>query len=203
MFGASDAKDVSPLEAFMTDDVRMRLGNAETVQGKPAFVEAVNAFLASVAAFRHEVLNVWSDGDALIAEFDVHYTRLDGRGVTVPCCNRVPAPGGLGCGVPQLHRRHARVLLTRLWALLRSSSGRARSAATGGTATGASNRWPVMVIVWVLVRGRLDATTVSRRGTPISTSANDQPWSPGHEATAVDAGCRGHLQPTSGRAVAA
>ena len=25
--------------------------------------------------------------DALIAEFDVHYTRLDGREVTLPCCN--------------------------------------------------------------------------------------------------------------------
>jgi hypothetical protein len=28
----------------MTDDVRVRLGNAEPVQGKSAFVDAVNAF---------------------------------------------------------------------------------------------------------------------------------------------------------------
>jgi ketosteroid isomerase-like protein len=87
IFAAFDAKDVSALAAFMTDDVRLRLGNAEPVQGKSAFVEAVNAFLASVGGFRHQVLNVWSDGDALIAEFDVHYTRLDGGEVTLPCCN--------------------------------------------------------------------------------------------------------------------
>ena len=87
IFGAFDAKDVSAFASFMTDDVRLRLGNAEPVQGKPAFVEAVSAFLASVTGFRHEVLNVWSDGDALIAEFDVHYTRLDGREVILPCCN--------------------------------------------------------------------------------------------------------------------
>ena len=87
IFGAFDAKDVSALAAFMSDDVRLRLGNAEPVQGKPSFVEAVSAFLASVAGFRHEVLNVWSDGDALVAEFDVHYTRLDGGEVTLPCCN--------------------------------------------------------------------------------------------------------------------
>jgi ketosteroid isomerase-like protein len=87
MFATFDAKDVSALAAFMTDDVRLRLGNAEPVQGKSAFVEAVNAFLASVAGFRHKVLNVWSDGDALIAEFDVQYTRLDGGEVTLPCCN--------------------------------------------------------------------------------------------------------------------
>jgi ketosteroid isomerase-like protein len=87
MFATFDAKDVSGLAAFMTDDVRLRLGNAEPVQGKSALLEAVNAFIASVAGFRHEVLNVWSDADALIAEFDMHHTRLDGREVTVPCCN--------------------------------------------------------------------------------------------------------------------
>jgi ketosteroid isomerase-like protein len=87
MFATFDAKDVSALAAFMTDDVRLRLGNADPVQGKSAFVEAVNAFFASVEGFRHQVLNVWSDGDALIAEFDVHYSRLDGREVTLPCAN--------------------------------------------------------------------------------------------------------------------
>jgi ketosteroid isomerase-like protein len=87
MFAVFDSKDVSALAAFVTDDVRLRLGNAEPVQGKSAFVEAVNVFLASVGGFRHEVLNVWGDGDALVAEFDVHYTRLDGDEVTLPCCN--------------------------------------------------------------------------------------------------------------------
>ena len=87
MFATFDAKEVSTLASFTTDDVRLRLGNAGAVRGKPAFIEAVVAFLASVAAFRHQVINVWSDGDVVVAEFDVHYTRLDGREVTVPCCN--------------------------------------------------------------------------------------------------------------------
>jgi ketosteroid isomerase-like protein len=87
MFATFDAQDVFGLARLVTDDVRLRLGNAEAVQGKSAFVEEVNAFVASVGGFRHEVLNVWSDGDALIAEFDVHYTRLHGDEVTLPCCN--------------------------------------------------------------------------------------------------------------------
>ena len=87
IFATFDAKDVSKLAGFMTDDVRLRLGNAEMIQGKTAFVDAVNAFLASVAGVRHEIVNVYRDGDAAIVEFDVHYTRHDGNVVTLPCCN--------------------------------------------------------------------------------------------------------------------
>jgi ketosteroid isomerase-like protein len=87
IFEAFDAKDVSAFASFVTDDVRLRLGNAEPVEGKSAFVEAVNAFLGSVAAFRHEIIDVWRDGDVLVTELAVHYTRLDGGQVTLPCCN--------------------------------------------------------------------------------------------------------------------
>jgi ketosteroid isomerase-like protein len=87
VFSAFDAKDVSALVRLVTDDVRLRLGNAGTVEGKAAFVDAVNEFLGSVAGFRHEIINVWRDGDTLVTELEVHYTRLDGKQVTIPCCN--------------------------------------------------------------------------------------------------------------------
>lgn len=98
IFSAFDAKDVSALAALMTDDVRLRLGNAEMVQGKAAFIDAVNVFLGSVASFRHEIIDVWRDGDALVIELEVHYTRLDGQRVTVPCCNVFQLRGGLVSG---------------------------------------------------------------------------------------------------------
>jgi ketosteroid isomerase-like protein len=87
VFAAFDAKDVATLTSLVRDDVRIRLGNAEEAQGKPAFVEAVEAFVASVAAFHHHVLNVWRDGDTLIVQLEVRYTRHDGGEVTLPCCN--------------------------------------------------------------------------------------------------------------------
>jgi hypothetical protein len=34
IFAAFDAQDVTALAAFMTDDVRSRLGNADVVEGK-------------------------------------------------------------------------------------------------------------------------------------------------------------------------
>jgi ketosteroid isomerase-like protein len=87
VFATFDAQDVETLSSFMTDDVRLRLGNAEVIEGRPAFIAAVDAFLASIAGVRHEILHVYGDGDDAIVEFDVHYTRHDGNVVVVPCCN--------------------------------------------------------------------------------------------------------------------
>jgi ketosteroid isomerase-like protein len=87
IFATFDARDVSKLADFMTDDVQLRLANAELIQGRTAFVDAVSAFLGSVAGVRHEIINVFTDRDAVIVEFDVHYTRHDANVVTLPCCN--------------------------------------------------------------------------------------------------------------------
>jgi hypothetical protein len=54
-FAAFDAHDVTTLVGFTTEDIQLRLGNAETVHGKTAFVDAVNAFHGSVAAVRYEI----------------------------------------------------------------------------------------------------------------------------------------------------
>jgi ketosteroid isomerase-like protein len=94
-FAAFDAQDVTTLASFMTDDVQLRLGNAAPIHGKPALVGAVDAFLASIGGVRHEILRVYGSGDAVIVEFDVHYTRRDGNVVTLPCCNVFRLRGGL------------------------------------------------------------------------------------------------------------
>jgi len=69
------------------DRRRPQLGNADVVEGKAEFVEALQVFFGSVAGFRHTVTNVWSDLDAVIAELKGHYIRLDGTELTLPCCN--------------------------------------------------------------------------------------------------------------------
>jgi hypothetical protein len=87
-------------------------GNAEPVEGKTAFLEAVNAFLGSIAGFRHEIIDVWRDGDVLVTELAVHYTRLDGGPETLPCCNVFRLRDGSVAEVPQLHRHHSRLRMT-------------------------------------------------------------------------------------------
>jgi ketosteroid isomerase-like protein len=95
VFAALDAQDPAAVAAYMTDDVRMRLGNADLVEGKAAFREATAAFVASITAIRHEITSMWSVDDVVIAEMDVHYERLDGRKVTLPVCNVFRVRGGL------------------------------------------------------------------------------------------------------------
>ena len=87
VFAALDARDSDAVTACMTDDVRMRLGNADLVEGKANFREATAAFVASITAIKHEITCMWSVDDVVIAEMDVHYERLDGRKVTLPVCN--------------------------------------------------------------------------------------------------------------------
>jgi hypothetical protein len=92
----------------VTDDVRLQIGNADVVNGKAEFTWALEAFFASVAGFPHTVTNVWSDVDAVITELNVHYTRLDGIELTLPCCNvfrglRVPR---MRAAARQQHQRH-------------------------------------------------------------------------------------------------
>ena len=95
VFAALDAKDTGGLGAQMTDDVRMRFGNADVVHGKPAFLEAAQTFVASIEATRHEVHSMWNIDDVVVAEMDVHYDRLDGGRVTLPCTNVFRVRDGL------------------------------------------------------------------------------------------------------------
>jgi ketosteroid isomerase-like protein len=87
VFAAFDAKDVAALAALMTEDVRLQLGNADVVNGRAELIEALDTFFVSVAGVRHVVTDVWSDRNVVIAELSVHYTRLDGTAITLPCCN--------------------------------------------------------------------------------------------------------------------
>jgi ketosteroid isomerase-like protein len=94
MFAAFDLNDISTLATLVTHDVRLQLMNSDAVEGQHAFATAVGAFHESIAGVRHEILDLWVDGETVVAELRVHYTRHDGRGVTLPCCNVFRLRGG-------------------------------------------------------------------------------------------------------------
>jgi ketosteroid isomerase-like protein len=87
-FEAVDGKDTDYLAHRFAEDVTFRFGNGDVVEGRPAVVATCEAFLASIAGIRHEIEHLWQVGtDRVVALMTVHYERLDGGRVSLPCAN--------------------------------------------------------------------------------------------------------------------
>jgi ketosteroid isomerase-like protein len=88
LFAATDAKDVAANAAYVTDDVELRFGNNEPVVGKVAYEAMSTQFYASLKSLRHEIHSLWTvEDDVVITEMTVHYERLDGQQLSLPCAN--------------------------------------------------------------------------------------------------------------------
>src|SRR5438128_2736436 len=88
LFAAVDTRDpAAPLE-HLTDDIRFRFGNGPEVNGKAEFERGGVDFFGSLGGIRHDVTALWEpEPDVAIAEMQVHYTRLDGSRISLPCVN--------------------------------------------------------------------------------------------------------------------
>jgi ketosteroid isomerase-like protein len=88
LFEAVDRKDTVSLAQLFADDIAFRFGNADVVAGRPAVVQACEAFLAGIAGIRHEIEQLWQvDDDRVVAVMTVHYEKLDGGRLSLPCAN--------------------------------------------------------------------------------------------------------------------
>jgi ketosteroid isomerase-like protein len=88
LFATTDAKDIAANATHVTDDVELRFGNNDPVVGKDAYIAMSEEFYASLASLRHEIHSLWTvDDDIVITEMTVHYERLDGQRLSLPCAN--------------------------------------------------------------------------------------------------------------------
>jgi ketosteroid isomerase-like protein len=88
LFATTDQKDVEANAAHLTEDVELRFGNNEPVIGKDAYMAMSRDFFASLKGLRHEIHSIWAvDGNVVITEMTVHYERLDGQRLSLPCAN--------------------------------------------------------------------------------------------------------------------
>jgi uncharacterized protein (TIGR02246 family) len=90
MFAAVDARDAEGVAEYLTDDVVWALGSFDPTEGKETFVANVKASTQRIKGIRHEIHDLWhatEDPDVVIARMTVHYTKLDGSSVSLPCCN--------------------------------------------------------------------------------------------------------------------
>ncbi len=87
MFAVADTLDVDNYVTYLAPDVYFRFGNAEPLTGRDAVRDAVGHFFTTIKGLQHTIVQEWHDGDTIIQQLDVTYTRLDGNKVTLPAVN--------------------------------------------------------------------------------------------------------------------
>ena len=100
VFATMDAGDLDAMVKHMTDDVTTRFGNHAEICGRAAFRALFNEVGQAISRLRHDVLDLWhavEDFDVWVVRLNVSYRLLDGRVVTLPCCNVFRMRGDLIC----------------------------------------------------------------------------------------------------------
>lgn len=95
LYKAVDSMDTKRFAEFLAPDAEFAFGNSPPVKGREAIAAYSGAFLAMIAGIRHEILDVWSSGDALFLRQLVTYTRKDGKQVQLPAANILLLKDGL------------------------------------------------------------------------------------------------------------
>ena len=92
---ALDSGEVDRYVAHFTEDARFRFGNSPPVYGRDEIRAGAQSALDLVTAIRHSIVGVWRQGDVVIAEFSIDFTRPDGDVVTLPCASIMRFEGEL------------------------------------------------------------------------------------------------------------
>lgn len=80
---ALDAKDPERYGSFLADDCVLRMNNGEPVDGKAAVIGGLSQYWATFGSLEHDLLNIYGTDSAFMLEALNHYTRLDGKPVTL------------------------------------------------------------------------------------------------------------------------
>ena len=95
LFASIDAMDTESFLGFIHEDATFRFGSSPAVTGHVAIKAAVESFFASFAALKHDLQRLVADGNAVVCEGDVAYTRHDGSAITLPFANVFETDNGL------------------------------------------------------------------------------------------------------------
>jgi ketosteroid isomerase-like protein len=90
VLAAIDAGDLAAATHHLCDDVTVLFGNFEPLIGAAGFTELFQQFTGSLQDVHYEIHHIWPAADnldVLVATMTAHYTRTDGKRVSLPCCN--------------------------------------------------------------------------------------------------------------------
>jgi limonene-1,2-epoxide hydrolase len=95
LFASIDAMDTESFLGFIHEDATFRFGSSPAVTGHVAIKAAVESFFASFAALKHDLQRLVADGNTVVCEGEVTYTRHDGSTITLPFVNVFETDAGL------------------------------------------------------------------------------------------------------------
>lgn len=95
LFEVGKAKKPDEFAAFFTEDGRYRFGNADAVSGRKGIHDAVANFFPLIKALDHDIQGTWEQGNLLLVEMNVIYTRQDDKVVTIPVADTFRFEGSL------------------------------------------------------------------------------------------------------------
>lgn len=82
-----DAKDAAGFSGFITENGMFRFGNSEEVMGRKNIGEFVAGFFKMIKSSKHELVNMWDNGNSITWQGVVNYVRLDEKKVSVNFVN--------------------------------------------------------------------------------------------------------------------
>ena len=113
---AVDRKDARGFAAAFTEDGWLRFGNNPPLEGREAIEAAIAQFFTAMVALKHTPKGAFIDGETLILEAEVTYTRHDQQKVTVPAVTIYHIAGTSDAGKPVADECRIYVDLTPLFA---------------------------------------------------------------------------------------
>lgn len=93
-YQAVDAMDMERFLAFLHPRATMRVANWPVVSGHYEIRGLVASAWSQWKLLRHDIENVWEEGDTTIVEAMINHVLADGRQVITPCVTVISWEGG-------------------------------------------------------------------------------------------------------------
>ncbi|MFJ8025762.1 nuclear transport factor 2 family protein [Streptomyces sp. NPDC096311] len=89
LYAPMETLDVEGLISNLSEDVILRLGNAEPISGHDAVRAASSNLFSTIRGMTHTFLSVWHCGEDTMLVGEAAYNMLDGSTVRLPCATLV------------------------------------------------------------------------------------------------------------------
>lgn len=95
-----NSNSVNEFASIFTEDAVYQFGNAEPIIGRSRIRDSSVLFRQKVKTVSHQIQSIWEQGNKVICQMDVTYTRYDGKVFTLPCADIIHMEGDQ---IRQLH----------------------------------------------------------------------------------------------------